>query len=162
MGFSPTGKRRLCTAHAMNRRQPTPSTGQSRATAVLSRELGKVVLDGTADELRDHKDVREFYLGGTGDQRKNLKSFKRRKRWTSSRRKTPRLSKNPMRESQTERTPPTLVRHILVRRVRGRYPRQHLTTMEVGDGSRPPFLQCSVCLGRFRDAIRVAVGYSFA
>src|SRR3984893_18006809 len=96
VGFSPTGKRRLCTAHAMNRRQPTPSTGQS---------------------------------------------------WTSSRRKTPRLSKNPLRESQTERTPPTLVRHILVRRVRGRYPRQHLTTMEVGDGSRPPFLQCSVCLG---------------
>ena len=65
----------------MNRRQPTPSTGQSRATAVLSRELGKVVLDGTADELRDHKDVKEFYLGGTGDQRKNLKRFKRRKRW---------------------------------------------------------------------------------
>ena len=65
----------------MNRRQPTPSTGQSRATAALSRELGKVVLDGTADELRDHKDVKEFYLGGTGDQRKNLKRFKRRKRW---------------------------------------------------------------------------------
>jgi len=65
----------------MNRRQPTPSTGQSRATAVLSRELGKVVLDGTADELRNHKDVKEFYLGGTGDQRKNLKRFKRRKRW---------------------------------------------------------------------------------
>jgi hypothetical protein len=57
------------------------SEGQSRATAALSRELGKVVLDGTADELRDHKDVKEFYLGGTGDQRKNLKSFKRRKRW---------------------------------------------------------------------------------
>jgi len=28
-----------------------------------------------------------------------------------------------MRESQTERTPPTLVSHILVRRVRGGYPR---------------------------------------
>jgi len=47
----------------------------------LSRELGKVALDGTADELRDHEDVREFYLGSTGDRRKNLKSFKRRKRW---------------------------------------------------------------------------------
>jgi branched-chain amino acid transport system ATP-binding protein len=47
----------------------------------LSRELGKVALDGTADELRDHEDVKEFHLGCTGDQRKNHKSFKRRKRW---------------------------------------------------------------------------------
>jgi len=47
-------------------------------------EQGKVVLDGTADELRDNEDVKEFYLGGAGDRRKsfkNLKSFKRRKRW---------------------------------------------------------------------------------
>jgi branched-chain amino acid transport system ATP-binding protein len=47
-------------------------------------EQGKVVLDGTADELRDNEDVKEFYLGGAGDKRKsfkNLKSFKRRKRW---------------------------------------------------------------------------------
>jgi branched-chain amino acid transport system ATP-binding protein len=47
-------------------------------------EQGKVVLHGSADELRDNEDVKEFYLGGAGDQRKsfkNLKSFKRRKRW---------------------------------------------------------------------------------
>jgi branched-chain amino acid transport system ATP-binding protein len=47
-------------------------------------EQGKVVLDGTADELRNNEDVKEFYLGGTSDQRKsfkNLKSFRRRKRW---------------------------------------------------------------------------------
>jgi branched-chain amino acid transport system ATP-binding protein len=47
-------------------------------------EQGKVVLDGGAGELRDNEDVKEFYLGGVGDQRKsfkNLKSFKRRKRW---------------------------------------------------------------------------------
>ncbi|RAI36149.1 ABC transporter ATP-binding protein [Rhodoplanes serenus] len=47
-------------------------------------EQGKVVLDGTADALRDNEDVKEFYLGGSGDQRKsfkNLKSFRRRKRW---------------------------------------------------------------------------------
>ena len=47
-------------------------------------EQGKVVLDGTTEELRDNEDVKEFYLGGAGDQRKsfkNLKSFKRRKRW---------------------------------------------------------------------------------
>ena len=40
--------------------------------------------EGTADELRDNEDVKEFYLGGAGDQRrrfKNLKNFKRRKRW---------------------------------------------------------------------------------
>jgi branched-chain amino acid transport system ATP-binding protein len=47
-------------------------------------EQGKVVLDGTSEELRDNEDVKEFYLGGAGEQRKsfkNLKSFKRRKRW---------------------------------------------------------------------------------
>src|SRR5438445_478585 len=47
-------------------------------------EQGKVVLDGSASALRDNEDVKEFYLGGAGDQRrsfKNLKSFKRRKRW---------------------------------------------------------------------------------
>ncbi|PZW49020.1 amino acid/amide ABC transporter ATP-binding protein 2 (HAAT family) [Humitalea rosea] len=47
-------------------------------------EQGKVVLDGTAAELADNEDVKEFYLGGHGAERKsfrNLKSFKRRKRW---------------------------------------------------------------------------------
>jgi branched-chain amino acid transport system ATP-binding protein len=64
---------------------------QQNARAALSvashgyiMEQGKVVLDGSASELRDNEDVKEFYLGGAGDQRKsfkNLKSFKRRKRW---------------------------------------------------------------------------------
>ena len=47
-------------------------------------EQGKIVLDGTAEALRDNEDVKEFYLGGAGEQRKsfkNLKSFRRRKRW---------------------------------------------------------------------------------
>jgi len=47
-------------------------------------DQGKVVLDGTAEALRDNEDVKEFYLGGIGRQRKNfktLKSYKRRKRW---------------------------------------------------------------------------------
>jgi len=47
-------------------------------------EQGKIVLDGTAEELRSNEDVKEFYLGGAGEQRRsfrNLKSFKRRKRW---------------------------------------------------------------------------------
>lgn len=47
-------------------------------------EQGKVVLDGTAAALADNEDVKEFYLGGHGAERKsfrNLKSYKRRKRW---------------------------------------------------------------------------------
>lgn len=46
-------------------------------------ENGKIVLDGSAAELGNNEDVKEFYLGG-GDERKsfkNLKSYKRRKRW---------------------------------------------------------------------------------
>ena len=47
-------------------------------------EQGKVVLDGTAEALSSNEDVKEFYLGGHGAERKsfrNLKSYKRRKRW---------------------------------------------------------------------------------
>ena len=48
-------------------------------------EQGKIVLDGAAEELTSNEDVREFYLGqGKGAERrsfKNIKSFKRRKRW---------------------------------------------------------------------------------
>ena len=46
-------------------------------------ENGKIVLDGTADELRENEDIKEFYLGGAGERKsfKNLRSFKRRKRW---------------------------------------------------------------------------------
>ena len=47
-------------------------------------ENGKIVLEGTAQELRDNEDVREFYLGQGGETErnfKNLKSYRRRKRW---------------------------------------------------------------------------------
>lgn len=48
-------------------------------------ESGKVVMDGTREELLSNEDVKEFYLGGGGDEDrksfKNLKSYKRRKRW---------------------------------------------------------------------------------
>jgi branched-chain amino acid transport system ATP-binding protein len=48
-------------------------------------EQGKVVLDGTSRSLLANEDVKEFYLGGgaTAQRKsfKNLKSFKRRKRW---------------------------------------------------------------------------------
>ena len=47
-------------------------------------ENGKVVLDGTAEALRNNEDVKEFYLGGGEGQRrsfKDIKSYRRRKRW---------------------------------------------------------------------------------
>jgi len=45
-------------------------------------ENGKIVLDGTSEELLSNEDVKEFYLGGgTRKSFKNIKSFKRRKRW---------------------------------------------------------------------------------
>lgn len=49
-------------------------------------ERGRVVLDGTADQLAGNADVREFYLGISGTEQKSLrevKHYKRRKRWLS-------------------------------------------------------------------------------
>jgi branched-chain amino acid transport system ATP-binding protein len=47
-------------------------------------ETGRVVMDGDATALRDNEDVKEFYLGVGGGDRKSfrdVKSYKRRKRW---------------------------------------------------------------------------------
>ena len=47
-------------------------------------ENGRIVLDGDAQALRDNADVKEFYLGIAGGERKSFrdfKSYKRRKRW---------------------------------------------------------------------------------
>ena len=47
-------------------------------------ENGRVVLDGEASALRDNADVREFYLGVAGAERRSfrdVKSYRRRKRW---------------------------------------------------------------------------------
>ncbi len=47
-------------------------------------ENGRVVMEGTAQELASNEDVKEFYLGmGGGDRRsfRDVKSYKRRKRW---------------------------------------------------------------------------------
>ncbi len=46
-------------------------------------ESGKIVMDGTRDELLNNEDIKQFYLGGGEERRsfKNLKSYKRRKRW---------------------------------------------------------------------------------
>lgn len=48
-------------------------------------EAGRVVLDGTAEDLKNNEDVKEFYLGfGALSERKSyrdVKHYKRRKRW---------------------------------------------------------------------------------
>jgi branched-chain amino acid transport system ATP-binding protein len=47
-------------------------------------ESGRVVMDGESHELRENEDVKEFYLGIGGIDRKSfrdVKSYKRRKRW---------------------------------------------------------------------------------
>ncbi|MDM0033188.1 ABC transporter ATP-binding protein [Variovorax sp. J22P271] len=47
-------------------------------------ENGRIVMDGEAKSLRENEDVKEFYLGVGGADRKSfrdVKSYKRRKRW---------------------------------------------------------------------------------
>jgi len=47
-------------------------------------EMGRIVLDGKAQELLENEDVREFYLGSGEKERKSYKEakrYKRRKRW---------------------------------------------------------------------------------
>jgi branched-chain amino acid transport system ATP-binding protein len=47
-------------------------------------ESGRVVMDGAASDLASNEDVKEFYLGVGGGERKSfkdVKSYKRRKRW---------------------------------------------------------------------------------
>ncbi|MBD8876789.1 ABC transporter ATP-binding protein [Labrenzia polysiphoniae] len=54
------------------------------ATYGYIMESGRIVLDGDAKALRENEDVKEFYLGVGGEGRKsfkNVKHYKRRKRW---------------------------------------------------------------------------------
>ncbi|GHD43051.1 ABC transporter ATP-binding protein [Thalassobaculum fulvum] len=47
-------------------------------------ESGRVVMEGSADMLRNNEDVKEFYLGLGGEGRKSfrdVKQYRRRKRW---------------------------------------------------------------------------------
>lgn len=47
-------------------------------------ESGRIVMDGAAGDLASNEDVKEFYLGMGGGERKSfrdVKSYKRRKRW---------------------------------------------------------------------------------
>ena len=56
------------------------------ATYGYIMETGRVVMDGEAQMLRENEDVKEFYLGvAEGDKKsfREVKSYKRRKRWLS-------------------------------------------------------------------------------
>nr|VFK77853.1 MAG: amino acid/amide ABC transporter ATP-binding protein 2, HAAT family (TC 3.A.1.4.-) [Candidatus Kentron sp. SD] len=47
-------------------------------------ETGRVVMEGTSIDMRNNDDVKEFYLGISGDDRqsfRNIKHYRRRKRW---------------------------------------------------------------------------------
>jgi branched-chain amino acid transport system ATP-binding protein len=47
-------------------------------------ENGRIVLDGTAERLRNHPDIQEFYLGHTAGERKSyrdVKQYRRSRRW---------------------------------------------------------------------------------
>jgi len=50
-------------------------------------ENGRIVLDGPAEKLKENEDIKEFYLGlskvGTRKSYKEVKHYKRRKRWLS-------------------------------------------------------------------------------
>ena len=49
-------------------------------------ENGRIVMEGEAKELADNEDVKEFYLGLSGEGRKSfreVKHYRRRKRWLS-------------------------------------------------------------------------------
>ncbi len=56
------------------------------ATYGYIMETGRIVMDGQASMLRENEDVKEFYLGvSEGDKKsfREVKSYKRRKRWLS-------------------------------------------------------------------------------
>ena len=57
------------------------------ADTVYIMENGRVVLDGPAEQMRGNLDVQEYYLGfsGGGERRsfRDVKHYKRRKRWLS-------------------------------------------------------------------------------
>jgi hypothetical protein len=127
---------------AMNRRQPTPSTGQSRATAASSIKLGKVLLDGTATNCVIIS-MSESCLGGTGQHTRTsrLRASQAPAVMTSSPR-IPIIKNSDVRvRKRTEA--PALVSHILVGRVRGGSPQQHLTTVEVGEWFSTPFMRAA-------------------
>jgi branched-chain amino acid transport system ATP-binding protein len=68
--------------------------GEQNATMALTvadhgyvMENGRIVLEGSAEQLRSNSDIREFYLGlnegGAKKSYRDVKHYKRRKRWLS-------------------------------------------------------------------------------
>ena len=55
------------------------------STYAYIMETGKIVLEGPSEELKNNPDVKEFYMwitqGGGRKSFKDVKSYKRRKRW---------------------------------------------------------------------------------
>ena len=78
--------KRLNTEHGLSVLLAEQNTNMALkyATYGYILENGRVVMDGEAKSLRENEDVREFYLGiGGADRRsfRDVKSYKRRKRW---------------------------------------------------------------------------------
>ena len=48
-------------------------------------ENGRIMLEGSGAEMRENEDIKEFYLGmslsGQGKSFRDIKHYKRRKRW---------------------------------------------------------------------------------
>jgi branched-chain amino acid transport system ATP-binding protein len=62
------------------------SVAMELADYVYIMENGKLVRDGTPEELREDEDIKEFYLGIGGEKRtsyREIKHYRRRKRWLS-------------------------------------------------------------------------------
>lgn len=94
LGLSPSMVDRIAELLlAINRRGTAVLLVEQNAEMALSissygyvLELGRVVMDGPSEQLRADDDIREFYLGLNGDGRRSLrdlKHYKRRKRWLS-------------------------------------------------------------------------------
>jgi branched-chain amino acid transport system ATP-binding protein len=66
--------------------EQSAGTALSIADYAYVMESGKIVKDGTADELREDRDIQEFYLGVSKDGRRSfrdVKTYRRKKRWSS-------------------------------------------------------------------------------
>jgi branched-chain amino acid transport system ATP-binding protein len=94
LGLAPSLVRQIAEIVAEINRQGTSvllvEQNASLALAIASRgyvlETGRVVLDGTAEELRSDRDVQEFYLGGgdgAGHSFRDVKTYKRKKGWSA-------------------------------------------------------------------------------
>ena len=95
MGLAPTLVEEICEIMAqLNQKEQVTFLLAEQNTKMALRychygyilENGRVVMDGDAKALLDNQDVKEFYLGVSGEGRRgfrNVKAYRRRKRWLS-------------------------------------------------------------------------------